>query len=261
MTVSRIPAVAGLFYPNSSDELKQNLTDYLACASTASYTPKALVVPHAGYIYSGPVAASAYKTLDKGAAKIDRVVLFGPAHRVPVKGLAVPTADSFLTPLGEIELDQGSIMDLLALRLAQENDLAHQDEHSIEVQLPFLQSSLNNFKLVPVLVGQASVEEVSLAIKRLWGDERTLIVVSTDLSHYHSYRDAQVLDKLTTDAVVHLQPSRIHAANACGGTALRALLDVVREKGLAAEVLDLRNSGDTAGSKDRVVGYGAYAFH
>lgn len=261
MTVSRIPAVAGLFYPNSSSELKDDLEEYLALANPATWAPKALVVPHASYRYSGCVAASAYKTLDKIAGQINRVVLLGPAHRVPVKGMAVPTSDSFLTPLGEVKLDQASILDLMALRMVQENDLAHQDEHSIEVQLPFLQSSLKAFTLVPVLIGNATSEEVASVLKRLWGDEHTLIVVSTDLSHHQSYRDAQILDKLTTDAVVGLQPSRIHAHNACGGTGLRALLDVAKEKGLGAEVLDLKNSGDTTGSKERVVGYAAYGFH
>lgn len=261
MATNREPAVAGLFYPSQTSDLKQSLDECFSMAISNDVAPKALVVPHAGYIYSGPVAASAYKTLDSLTTDIERVVLIGPAHRVAFKGLAVPAVDTFGTPLGDVEVDVDTVHELVEAGQVMVNDLAHKDEHSIEVQLPFLQSKLNNFKLVPILVGDTTTADVAELLKSLWDDEHTLIVVSTDLSHYHRYQDAQILDKLTSDAVMKLQSKRIHSVNACGGVALRALLDVAKDKHMHAELLDLRNSGDTVGDKGRVVGYGAYAFH
>lgn len=262
MNQIRQPAVAGMFYPADKQSLKDDIHRYLNRANLEQKSnPKAIVVPHAGYIYSGPVAASAYKQLIAFKEKIKRVVLLGPSHRVAFSGLAVPEADTFNTPLGNIPIDQKAIQQLSDLPQVIASDQAHRDEHSLEVQLPFLQEVLGEFSLVPLVVGDAERHEVAEVINRLWGDEHTLIVISTDLSHYHEYNEAQQLDRATSDAIENLKPDLIGYEDACGRNGLLGMMTVAEEKGLSAEQLDLRNSGDTAGDKSRVVGYGAYAFH
>ncbi len=260
MTRIRTPAVAGMFYPADAAELRREVDGYLAAAEPVQTTPKAIVAPHAGYVYSGPVAARAYRALERGAGEIRRVVLLGPSHRVPLEGLALPASDRFATPLGEIPLDREGMELLQDLPQVRVFDDAHIQEHSLEVQLPFLQRVLESFTLVPLVVGEAPAEEVAEAIEQLWNGAETLIVVSSDLSHYHDYSTAQRLDSATCRAIEALQPERIGYRDACGRAPLAGLLLAARRHGLAATTLDVRNSGDTAGPRDRVVGYGAWIF-
>lgn len=262
MNQIRQPAVAGMFYPADEQSLKDDIHHYLKHAKAEqAINPKALVVPHAGYIYSGPIAASAYNQIIPFKDKINRIVLLGPSHRVAFSGLAVPESDTFKTPMGNIPVDQEGIQQLAGLPQVIASDQAHLEEHSLEVQLPFLQDILGEFSLIPVVVGDAERFEVAEVINRLWGDEHTLIVISSDLSHYHSYNEAKQLDRATSDAIENLKPDLIGFEDACGRNGLKGMMTVAQEKGLKAKLLDLRNSGDTAGDKSRVVGYGAYAFY
>lgn len=259
MKVPREPAVAGLFYPGDADALGEAVDRMLASpAVRAGAAPKALVVPHAGYRYSGEVAASAYARLSPWAARYARVVLLGPCHRVPIRGLATSPADRFRTPLGSVPLDRDAIRDLEALGVRQA-EAAHREEHSLEVQLPFLQRVLHDFRLVPVVVGDASPAAVERVIDALWDGDETLLVVSTDLSHYLPYDEARLVDAETRAAIESLDPEPLDHAHACGATPLAGLLRALRRRDLVTETLDLRNSGDTAGDRASVVGYGAWA--
>jgi AmmeMemoRadiSam system protein B len=255
----RAPAVAGLFYEGNPQRLSADVMSLLAAALSTDIKAKAMVVPHAGYIYSGPVAATAYRALQNRADTIRRVVLLGPTHRVAVQGLAVPTVAAFSTPLGTVPLDQAAIGQILDMPQVVQNDWPHEMEHALEVQLPFLQLVLRDFKLVPLAVGNASTKEVAEVLERLWGGEETLVLVSSDLSHYHSYNEAKRIDGVTIEHILALQGPLDHE-QACGATPLNGLLHVARGKGLTPHLLDLRNSGDTAGGRDRVVGYAAIAF-
>ena len=221
--------------------------------------PKALIVPHAGFIYSGPVAATAYARLAAVRDTIRRVVLFGPTHRVPVRGLALPSVEAFATPMGEVAIDREAVTRALALRQVSTSDTPHAFEHSLEVQLPFLQAVLGEFGLVPFAVGDATPNEVSEVIDLLWGGDETLIIVSSDLSHYHRYAEARSTDRATGEAILAFAANLDHE-QACGATPINGLLVAARRRGLTAELLDLRNSGDTAGDKNRVVGYASFAF-
>ncbi len=264
MSIVRAPAVAGLFYPADVAELRQMVKKLLIKAlapAKADDIPKALIVPHAGYIYSGPIAASAYVRLSPIRSVIRRVVLLGPAHRVPVQGLALPAVDEFSTPIGKVMLDHDAIETVRDLPQVSIFDDAHTMEHSLEVHLPFLQLVLESFQLVPLVVGDASAEEVAEVLETLWGGDETLIVISSDLSHYHDYQTAQEMDRATSDAIERLAFEDIQREQACGRAPVSGLLLVARRKGLHSETIDLRNSGDTAGSRDQVVGYGAYAIH
>ena len=257
----RPPAVAGLFYPGSADELRATVQAYLSesPARTGAPTPKALIVPHAGYVYSGSVAASAYRCL-ASAEQITRVVMVGPSHRVPLRGLAVPSADFFATPLGEVPIDVAGRARLRSLGLAGISDAAHAAEHSLEVQLPFLQTVLGDFELLPITAGLASGNQVCRALDAVWGGAETLIVISSDLSHYHTAAEARVLDSKTTDLIlaedIHLSDDQ-----ACGALGINGLMECARRRGLKVELLDQRNSSDTAGDSSRVVGYGSYALY
>jgi AmmeMemoRadiSam system protein B len=228
-------------------------------AANDAECPKALIVPHAGYIYSGPIAASAYARLVPGRSLIRRVVLLGPVHRLPIRGLALPGADSFVTPLGAVAVDAEAAARLRAMPQVRESEAAHSLEHSLEVQLPFLQTMLEDFTLVPLAVGDASPSEVAEVIERLWGGPETLIVVSSDLSHYHPYERAAQIDSSTVDDILALADTLDHE-QACGATPINGFALCARRHGLEPELLDLRNSGDTAGEKSRVVGYAAFAF-
>ncbi len=257
----RQAAVAGLFYPDDPAILRSTLNDYLARApESVGGPPKAIIVPHAGYVYSGPVAASAFARLAGAREAIRRVVLLGPSHRVPFYGLAVSGDSSYRTPLGDIPVDQQTVEELLSLPQVVKLDAAHANEHSLEVQLPFLQLLLGDFELVPLVVGDAEGDQVAEVLERLWGGPETLIVISSDLSHYHDYVTAQRMDRATSDAIVGLHPEQLGYEDACGRIPVAGLLTLARQRGLEGELLDLRNSGDTAGDKQRVVGYGAYAF-
>jgi len=261
MTQLRQPAVAGMFYPASPEQLRHDIDKFLQSVDSDEPPPKALIAPHAGYVYSGPIAASAYASLRPVADKIKKVVLLGPAHRIPFAGLAAPTSDGFRTPLGVVPVDQQSLQRVLSLPQVISLDAAHEQEHSLEVHLPFLQMVLNDFEIIPLVVGDASTDEVAEVLELLWGGDETLIVISSDLSHYNSYDTAQQMDRATSMAIERLQPEEIHYDMACGRNPVNGLLQLARLKGMKAKTLDLRNSGDTAGPRDRVVGYGAYVFH
>ncbi len=261
MAQIREPAVAGMFYPDDPVLLQQQIDQLLATDTAATEPPKALIVPHAGYIYSGPVAASAYAQLAPVRHRIRRVVLLGPAHRVAFNGLAASSAGYFETPLGVVPVDQVAQEKILMLPQVHVRDDAHAQEHSLEVQLPFLQTVLDQFKLIPLVVGDASHEEVAEVLEALWDGDETLIVISSDLSHYHDYQTAKRLDTATSQAIEQLRPEAISYDQACGRNPVNGLLLAARHHHLHATTLDLRNSGDTAGTRDRVVGYGAYAFN
>jgi len=263
MNTIRPAAVAGAFYPGAAQELAREVADLIANAQrepAAQAVPKAIVAPHAGYIYSGPIAASVYAQLAPARAQIRRVILLGPTHRVAVRGLALPAATGFATPLGVIEIDQDAVTALRDMPQVTENGAAHALEHSLEVQLPFLQTMLEHFTLLPLAVGHATPKEVAEVLDKLWGGPETLIVVSSDLSHYLAYRDAQDVDRTTADAILHLSTDIGHD-QACGATPLTGLTLAARQRGLKPSLIDLRNSGDTAGDMSRVVGYGAFAFY
>lgn len=263
MQTVRPAAVAGMFYPEARAALHSAVRGYLEQAAPGAGDkaplPKALIVPHAGYVYSGPIAASAYARIAPARATIRRVVLLGPVHRVPIRGLALPVARAFATPLGTVEVDAAGVADALALAQVRTSEAAHALEHALEVQLPFLQELLEEFRIVPFAVGDATAAEVAAVIDRLWGGPETLIVVSSDLSHYHPYAEACALDRRTTNDILALASSLDHE-QACGATPINGLALCARRRGLAAELLDLRNSGDTAGDRSRVVGYAAFAF-
>lgn len=257
----RKAAVAGVFYPDNPIILQQDIERFLALSPITMSTPKALIVPHAGYIYSGSVAASAYAQLATARKTIHRVVLLGPAHRVGFRGLATSSAAFFSTPLGDIPVDQAAMEALLMLPQVHIIDAAHEQEHSLEVQLPFLQTVLNDFSLIPLVVGDAQAAEVVEVIETLWGNEETLLLISSDLSHFHDYETAQRMDRLTSFAIEQLNPQAIDHEQACGHNPVNGLLLAAQHHHLSVRTLDLRNSGDTAGDKNRVVGYGAYAFN
>jgi AmmeMemoRadiSam system protein B len=259
----RPPAVAGSFYPADPSALRAALRaafDDAVGPDGGGEPPVALVVPHAGYLYSGTTAASAYLRLGVVRAHTRRIVLLGPSHRVRVDGLAVTSAEVFSTPLGDVPIDAaGRDVALEAGPFVRTDDAPHVAEHSLEVQLPFLQAVLDNFELLPLAVGRPSAEDVAAVLDAVW-DDGTVVVVSTDLSHYHPAADAQAMDERTAAAVVALSPERVDDIAACGAHALRGLLMAARRRELKVELVDLGNSGDVTGDRDRVVGYGAFVF-
>lgn len=259
----RKPAVAGSFYPADPEKLRRTVQELLAAAHSESPVPKAIIVPHAGYIYSGPIAASAYAPLiwvEERPHPIQRVVLLGPAHYTAFDGLAASSADAFETPLGPVPIDTPSIKRIQDLPQVQLIDLAHRKEHSLEVQLPFLQEVLGSFLLVPLAVGFSPSEDVADVMDALWEAQGTIIVVSSDLSHYYDYDTARRLDAATSQAIEALQPEKISPEQACGSYVISGLLTLARRRGWTARTTDLRNSGDTAGDRESVVGYGAFLF-
>ena len=259
----RPPAVAGTFYPADRHELEAVLDRCFEGAvlpERDATVPKALVVPHAGLVYSGPVAASAYLRLRDVGDRISRVVLIGPSHRVPVDGIAVSGADAFAGPFGEVAVDIEGRAIALSRPHVHVDDEAHRREHCLEVQLPFLQRVLGcPFEIVPMVTGACPTGVVADVLDALWGGPETLVVVSTDLSHYHRYRQAVRLDAATAAEVVAGRHHAIGDLDACGSHSLRGLLAASGVRGGRAELIDLRNSGDTSGERDRVVGYGAFA--
>lgn len=264
----RPPAVAGSFYPDDQDALIRMIDRMLGTAQRKQTENrelqglKALIVPHAGYRYSGEVAAAAYALMSKVRDRISRVVLMGPAHRVRVHGLAISGADYFATPLGSIPIDIESVeLCLEKIGHVSISNKAHQQEHSLETQLPFLQRCLGRFSLVPVLVGLARPEEVAECLELMWGGDETIILISSDLSHFLSYKEARRIDGFTCSAILNLEPDAIGYDHACGQIGVRALLQLANRKDMEVSQLDARNSGDTAGRKDQVVGYGSFAFY
>ena len=263
MASVRTAAVAGMFYPGDARALATELDELLGGVEQAGARlgfPKALIVPHAGYIYSGPIAARAYDELAAARGIVRRVVMLGPVHRVPVRGLAIPTDEAFATPLGTVPIDRAALERVRDLPQVVASDLAHVQEHALEVQLPFLQRQLGEFALAPFAVGAASVPEVAEVIERLWGGPETLIVISTDLSHYHAYAEARQIDRATVTRIAGFATDLDHE-EACGATPLNGLLAAAQKRKLAIKLLAACNSGDTAGGKGQVVGYSAFALH
>lgn len=246
----REPAVAGMFYPADPGELHRMIEGFLAEAKPGAH-PKAIIAPHAGYVYSGPIAASVYKRINP--EKISRVVLIGPSHRVVLRGLAASSAPTWRTPLGEVSVARPNFVPI--------SDAAHAQEHSLEVQVPFLQTVLGDFTLLPLVAGEASAEEVAEVLEKCWGGPETLIVISSDLSHYENYKTARTMDTAASKAILAFDERGLECDNACGLVPISGLLHLAKQKKMRAEMVDLRSSGDTAGPRDQVVGYGAFAFY
>ena len=260
MNAIRPAAVAGTFYPGDPAALQRAIEGFLAgTRARPQPRPRAVIAPHAGYIYSGPIAAEAYAAIAAWRGIARRVVVAGPAHRVYVSGVAVPSASAFATPLGVVALDAGALAKLRALPWVETNDRAHAQEHCIEVQLPFLQSVLGDFQLVPLVVGDASPDEMAATLEAVWDEPDALVVVSSDLSHYMPWAAARARDAQTARSILDLEATLI-PEEACGAAPINGLLRVARKRGLSARALDVRNSGDTAGDRDRVVGYGSFEF-
>lgn len=259
MTLIRPAAVAGAFYPGDPRELGAMVRDYLSqVPKSENAVPKAIIAPHAGFVYSGLTAAHAYAPIEAARARIKRVVLLGPCHRVAVQGLALSSADHFATPLGDVAVDREAAKRIEALPQVKVFDATHADEHSLEVHLPFLQTVLGDFKLVPLVVGQAGVDEVAEVLDMLWGGAETLIVISTDLTHYLAYDAACSRDAETRAAIEALDADAIADDQACGRTSVKGLLKTAKRRGMKVATADVRNSGDTAGPRDKVVGYGSW---
>jgi MEMO1 family protein len=263
MSSVRPAAVAGMFYPGDARALAAEVDDLLGGVGVPvprlGY-PKALIVPHAGYIYSGPIAARAFDELIAARGSVRRVVLLGPTHRVAMRGLAATSASAFATPLGTVRIDAEALREVGDLPQVVTSDAAHALEHSLEVQLPFLQKVLGEFALAPFAVGRASVEEVAEVIERLWGGPETLIVVSTDMSHYHTYEQARAIDGATIERIAAFATDIDHE-EACGATPLNGLLFTSKQKNLSLKLLSACNSGDTAGGKGQVVGYSSFGLY
>ncbi len=261
MTAIRPAAVAGSFYPADPDELRRQIDQFLAQAHSGGRAglPKAIIAPHAGYVYSGPVAASAYARLAPGRGSVTRVVLVGPSHRVAFRGLAVDSAEAWRTPLGLVAIDRVAVQALAQLPMVAVLDAAHSQEHSLEVHVPFLQAVLGEFRLVPIVAGDARPDEVATVLDAVWGGPETVIVISTDLSHYLDYRSCRQVDDATTAAIQRLDFAALGRDSACGRVGVGGLLLAAQRRGMDIATLDVRNSGDTAGPKDRVVGYGSWA--
>ncbi len=262
----RPPAAAGTFYPADPRVLRAAIAAAFADArhgptEGSAGWPKALVVPHAGYVYSGPVAASAYASLGPDEAlAVRRVVLLGPSHFVPLAAIAISSADAFETPLGAVPVDRAAREALFSADAATERDAPHRDEHSLEVQLPFLQTVLGSFELVPLAVGHVAAHAVADALDVVWGGRETLVVVSTDLSHYLDHATASERDRATADAILRGDVEAVGDHDACGASPLRGFMVAAARRALRPELLDLRTSADTAGPPDRVVGYGAFLY-
>lgn len=263
METVRPAAVAGTFYPRSPDELEMQVRAFLDDARSrmsADPSPKAIIAPHAGYIYSGPIAATAYARLAVDRGIISRIILLGPSHRAYFDGLATPSASRFATPLGTVRVDVEALAAVANLPQVGVFDRAHAGEHSLEVQLPFIQIALGDVSVAPFAVGDATADDVAEVLDVLWGGDETRIVVSSDLSHYHPFAVAKELDAETSKAIEMLRPDLIASDRACGRTPIAGLLTVARRRGMTAHTIDLRSSGDTAGPRNEVVGYGAYVF-
>ncbi len=258
--IVRPAAVAGAFYSRNAAALARDVDGFLAEATPMTTRPKALIVPHAGFVYSGPIAATAYAGLRALDPRPTRVVLLGPAHHVAFQGLALPAADALETPLGLVQVDRELAARARAFSFVTDDARVHQREHSLEVQLPFLQRVLGDFTVLPLAVGRADIADVHQLLEAVWGGDETLIVVSTDLSHYRPYVEARAIDRRTAARILAYEEQSLDGEQACGVYPVRGLLVAAKAHGLHTQLLDLRTSGDTAGDRGRVVGYGAFAF-
>jgi len=257
----QMPSVAGMFYPAEPARLEADVNTMLNEATVSGKpTPKAIIAPHAGYIYSGPIAASAYALFMPDRDKIKRIVIMAPSHRLPLRGIAASSAKRFRTPLGDINVDKKALESVLELPQVVVLDEAFNGEHALEVHLPFLQQVLSQFSIVPFIVGSVPAQEVAEVLATLWGDTETRIVISSDLSHFLDYDSARVKDQKTTEMIEAFDYAGLDFEDACGRNPVKGLLYEARRRNLQVKTVDLRNSGDTAGDKSRVVGYGAYVF-
>jgi AmmeMemoRadiSam system protein B len=255
------PAVqAGRFYPASPDALGRRVEEYLeAGVAGATDDPVAVIAPHAGYKYSGPIAGSAFAPWIKtGGTHPRRVVLLGPSHFVDFNGLALAPHAAWSTPLGTVGVDAQAMESLRQFPFVRVYEPAHEREHCLEVELPFLQAVFPSLTVVPLVIGRARDEEVAEVLDALWSDDSTRVVVSSDLSHYLAHEEARSMDRDTARAVEGRDADALTPTRACGYRAIRGLLSIARRRDLAIRTVDLRNSGDTAGSRDAVVGYGAF---
>jgi hypothetical protein len=259
--VTREPVCAGTFYPDDRSQLNRMVRNFVSAAEVpGNVTAKAIIAPHAGYIYSGPVAGSAFARFEPAREAIKKIVLLGPSHQVSFEGIALSHAEAFRTPLGEVSVNKDAIEQIRALPQVRFFEAAHENEHSLEVELPFLQVVLSEFTIVPLVVGRATDQEISEVIEMLWGGWETRVVVSSDLSHYHDDKTARQIDRETASSIEEFLGEKIGSKQACGFLPIRGLLRSARHHCLKGQTVDLRNSGDTAGQHDRVVGYGAFVF-
>lgn len=258
----RPAAVAGMFYPGDEASLRREVRQHLGAAvdKVAEFAaPKAMIVPHAGYAYSGCVAGLGYALAARRRGEIERVVLLGPSHRVAFRGVALPDAEAFATPLGEVALDLDALAEVADLPCVVSNGTAHAQEHSLEVQLPFIIEALGDIKLVPLSVGSAAPAEVASVIDALWGGPETLVVISSDLSHYLPYAKAQRIDARTIEKIVAVD-GPIELRSACGAVPVNGLLHTAAVRNMRGTLIGACNSGDTAGDRARVVGYATIGF-
>ncbi len=253
--------VAGLFYPSEPEELKSMLETFVNTAKSVNNLTRAVIAPHAGYVYSGPIAGSAYKALYSSKENIKNVIILSPSHNCSFDGVATHSAQAFSTPLGDIEVNQELKEKIASLPFIKELDEAFIREHALEVHLPFIQYVLPHAKILPLVVGQTYPEEIQMLIETLWNDPSNAFVISTDLSHFLSYMQAQKLDSLTAKQFERKLFQEIHHEQCCGYFPVRGMLKFAKEHGLKISTLDLRNSADTAGDKGRVVGYGSFMIH
>ena len=256
----RPTAVDGLFYPHNPEACRREVKTFIANAPAIDVRPKALIAPHAGYRYSGPIAGTAYRTLQAYSTSWDRVVLISPSHTMGFYGVAAPTWEAFGTTSGPISVDQNAIEQLTSLHLVHQDDAPHDQEHGLEVHLPFVQHLFTSISIIPLVTGEVSPSKLAGMLAKLLETPRTLPIISSDLSHYYPYSEAQTLDSETATYIEQGLGERLREEHACGRLALQGLLELAGTEKWHAETLDLRNSGDTAGSRDQVVGYGAFAF-
>lgn len=258
-TEFRKPTVAGLFYPSETDNLSKLITDLLNQKPPVSFT-KMLIVPHAAYQYIGEILAQSYLHLFSRSQQIKTVVLLTPSHHIKFNGIAITSKDCYLTPFGEVIIDSDAMMTLLNFPQVVMFDDAHIKEHSIEIHLPFLQTILPSFSLVPLIIGETNSYNILEILEKLWEQEETLIIASMNLSHYQTYNIAQELDQRTSQAIESLHWQSLQTNQICNIHLISSLLQLAHQKSLTPKTIKVCNSGDLTGIKNRVVGYGAFIF-
>jgi len=262
---SRQASVAGSFYPKNPAQLKKTLTNLFNANEDLNIdfqTPvKAIIAPHAGYIYSGPIAAKAYSLVSTCIKGKNKITIIGPSHFVPFNGIALSTAEFFETPLGKIKVDHHAYELINRIPEVIYLDEAHAREHSIEVHLPFIQYLKKDVRIIPLAVGQTSYQKVAKVLEKFCEEKDNLIIISSDLSHYHAYGYAQKYDLQTALKIENYKCSQLGPNEACGYLAIAGLLKMAKDRKYKIKRIDLCNSGDTSGSKDTVVGYGSWFFH
>ena len=254
--------VAGMFYPGEEASLRQMVDGFIQKALSFDLRPRAIIAPHAGYIYSGSIAGTAYKTIAAVRDQIENVIIMSPAHRFYLRGIALHMADAFATPLGNIPVNIGIVKKIKQFSSVQWEERSFIQEHGLETHLPFIQRAFKpGIKIVPMIVGECQESEVAEILESVWEDPRNFVIISSDLSHFHSYADAKKLDRNTVDLIQNLDSQSLDTEFACGHYPICGLLNLARNRKLKIKALDIRSSGDTAGSKESVVGYGSFAVY